>query len=124
MHHPDIEAWLEREILERARSLIANPATWSRFWYSLDGHGQRISCGNQGPVRFCAEAAIYRTVFERVRALDASRDLGRYPESNRIARQILNNVSPRLWSINRYNGRKAVLEKIDARLASLRGQSE
>jgi hypothetical protein len=55
---------LERQIVERARALIARPEAWSRGEFARDAHGQPVSWRSPAAVQFCVWGALNRAAFE------------------------------------------------------------
>jgi hypothetical protein len=51
-------------IIERARSLIENPATWCQGTFALRADGRRCEAHETGAVRFCAYGALQRVAFD------------------------------------------------------------
>jgi hypothetical protein len=55
---------LERQIVSRARALIATPAKWSQGEFARDASEAPVSWRSQRAVRFCIWGALYRAAYE------------------------------------------------------------
>src|SRR5262245_45157209 len=51
-------------IIERARALVANEATWCQGTFAFLADGRRCSADDAGAVRFCAYGALQRVAFD------------------------------------------------------------
>jgi hypothetical protein len=59
MAHP-----VERQIVQRARALIATPQTWSQGEFARDGFGAPVSWRSPEATRFCIWGALNRAARE------------------------------------------------------------
>jgi hypothetical protein len=55
---------LERQIIERARALIATPATWTQGEFARDASGERVSWRSSEAVQFCVWGALNRAAYD------------------------------------------------------------
>lgn len=55
---------LERQIVERARALIATPQTWTQGEFARDAHGEPVSWRSPKAVQFCLWGALNRVAYE------------------------------------------------------------
>jgi len=61
MAHP-----VERQIVQRARALIATPQTWSQGEFARDGSGEPVSWRSPEAVQFCIWGALNRSAREMI----------------------------------------------------------
>jgi hypothetical protein len=54
---------LERQIVERARALIATPWTWTQGEFARDEAGKPVSWGSPQAVQFCLWGALNRAAY-------------------------------------------------------------
>lgn len=104
-------------ILERARALIDNPATWCQGTFALRADGRRCEALETGAVRFCAYGALQRVAFD----VTGKRALAE--EMAQKAAMAITGRSPAharaiVIQTNDTQGRKAVLELFDLYLAA------
>ncbi|MGE0850240.1 MAG: hypothetical protein AB7O44_11560 [Hyphomicrobiaceae bacterium] len=55
---------LERQIIERARALIATPATWTQGEFARNASGERVSWRSPQAKRFCVWGALNRAAYD------------------------------------------------------------
>jgi hypothetical protein len=55
---------LERQIIEKARALIATPDTWTQGEFARDADGERVSWRSPDAVRFCVWGALNRAAYD------------------------------------------------------------
>lgn len=55
---------LERQIVERARALIATPATWTQGEFARDASGGRVSWKSPRAAQFCVWGALNRAAYD------------------------------------------------------------
>ena len=55
---------LERQIVERARGLIATPQTWTQGEFARDAHGEPVNWRSPQAVQFCLWGALNRAAYE------------------------------------------------------------
>lgn len=55
---------LERQIIEKARALLATPATWTQGEFARDASGERVSWRSQEAVQFCLWGALNRAAYD------------------------------------------------------------
>ncbi len=55
---------LERQIIEKARALIATPETWTQGEFARDTCGERVSWRSPQAVRFCVWGALNRAAYD------------------------------------------------------------
>ena len=55
---------LERHIIERARALIATPASWTQGEFARDAEGAGVSWRSREAVQFCVWGALNRAAYD------------------------------------------------------------
>ena len=54
---------LERQIIERARALIATPQMWTQGEFARDAHGEPVNWRSPKAVQFCLWGALNRAAY-------------------------------------------------------------
>jgi hypothetical protein len=104
-------------IIERARALIDNPATWCQGTFALRADGRRCEAHETSAVRFCAYGALQRVAFD----LTGKRALAEeFAQRAAVAITGRSAAHARAWIIqtNDSQGREAVLELFDQHLGA------
>ena len=57
---------LERQIIETARALIADPACWTQGEFARDGDGNPASWKSPRATRFCIWGALHRAAYDLI----------------------------------------------------------
>jgi hypothetical protein len=106
---------LQRQVIRRAREIIADPAHWLEGHFAVDAMGGRCTPACSAAVRFCAIGALWRAASEIIpdaeKAQHAANTVVDALEHLQGSYQSLKNVNDR-------RGHKAVLEIFDKALAS------
>jgi hypothetical protein len=55
---------LERQVIEQARALIADPAAWTQGEFARDVSGNAVSWRSREAVQFCLWGALNRAAYE------------------------------------------------------------
>ena len=104
-------------IIERARALVDNPATWCQGTFALRADGRRCEAHESGAVRFCAYGALQRVGFD----VTGKRALAEeFAQRAAVAITGLRPAHARAWIIqtNDSQGRGAVLRLFDLHLGT------
>ena len=101
---------LTRQILERARELIADKSHWCRGSLAKDIGGRQVDPWDPAAMRRCAYGAVIAAAFELVADSKQARDL-----ADAVAREI--HGSSWLITINDIVGHRAALAVFDQVLA-------
>jgi hypothetical protein len=101
---------LNRQILERARALIADKDHWCRGSLAKDVRGRQVDPWDKTVVRRCAYGALIAAAFELVPDTKQARDL-----ADAVAREI--HGSSWLITTNDIGGHRAVLVILNQALA-------
>jgi len=97
---------LTRQILDRARNLIADKDHWCRGSLAKDVRGRQVDPWDKTAVRRCAYGALIAAAFELVADVNQARDL-----ADSIARKV--HGSSWLITTNDIGGHRAVLALFD-----------
>jgi hypothetical protein len=104
-------------IIERARALIDNPATWCPGTFALRADGRRCEAHDAAAVRYCAYGALQRIAFDVTGTRALAEEF-----AQRAAMAITGlrgaQARARIIQTNDSLGREAVLELFDRHLAS------
>ena len=102
---------LTRQILKRARALIADKNHWCRGSLARDVRGRQVDPWETTAVRRCAHGALIAAAFELVADVNQARDL-----ADAVAREI-HGSSWLITITNDIRGHRAVLALFDQVLA-------
>jgi hypothetical protein len=108
MSHP-----LERRIIERARALIATPATWTQGEFARDATGEPVCWRSPKAVQFCIWGALNRAAYDTTGDRRQSIDL-----ADRAARALRSGLTS-LSDTNDRSTHQEVLAILDAYLEHL-----
>ena len=107
-------------IIERARALIDNQATWCQGTFALRADGRRCEAHEAGAVRFCAYGALQRVAFDVTGKRALAEEF-----AQRAAMAITGRTSAHARALiiqaNDSQGREAVLALFDLHLAAPEG---
>jgi hypothetical protein len=110
-------------IIERARALIDNQATWCQGAFAVRADGRRCEVHNRAAVRFCAYGALQRAAFD----VAGSRTLGE-ELAQKAAMAVTGRAAPQarttVIQTNDCLGRDAVLKLFDQHLGALAPKAE
>ena len=107
MAHP-----VERQIVQRARVLIANPQTWSQGEFARDSVGEPVSWRSPKAVQFCIWGALNRAAREMI---SDDRQRARFVG---FAARALRGGTPSISRLNDHATHADVLALIDAYLVT------
>ena len=105
---------LERQIVERARALIATKKTWTRHAVARDKNDQLTGWGYPNAVRWCAEGALLRATHDLTGDVERTGDLAMQTAFRITAGR------DRLSNINDSRGHKKVLKLFDTYLEKMK----
>jgi len=105
---------VQKQVLIKARALIADPDHWTRNVLACNAAGHSVHWCDASATKWCAVGAIYRSAYEIV---------GNRDEAARIGKEVARRVAPiwfcrSLMTINDMRGHAAVLVKLDRALAA------
>ena len=105
---------VKKQVLIKARALIADPAHWTRNFLACNAAGHPIHWCDPSATRWCAMGAIYRGAYELV---------GSKEEATRIGKVVAKGIAPiwfgrSLMTMNDMLGHTAVLARFDRTLAA------
>jgi hypothetical protein len=103
-------------IIERARALIDNPATWCQGTFAFLADGRRCSAHEAGAVRFCAYGALQRAAFDVTGKRALAEELAQ-KAAMAITGRTASRARATIIQTNDCRGRVAVLELFDQHLA-------
>ena len=103
-------------VLARARDLVADRRTWTRYAAARNSRGERCWPYQNGAVRFCAFGALWRAAYELTGDRKRALHLASVAE-NFLLGPARPGRSRRLCTINDRRGRHAVLDLLSGRQA-------
>ena len=103
-------------IIERARALIDNQATWCQGTFAFLADGRRCSAHEAGAVRFCAYGALQRVAFDLTGKRALAEELAQKAAVAITGRNAAQARSTIIQTNDRH-GRAAVLRLFDEHLA-------
>jgi hypothetical protein len=104
---------LQRQIIEKARTLLDSRGRWTRFRSARNRRGDACSPCSPDAVRFCAYGAILRAAYEITGDLVEARRTARSVEQIVTAVDGRRNPNVRLSHANDRAGHAAVLKMFD-----------
>jgi hypothetical protein len=103
-------------IIERARALIADQATWCQGTFAFLADGRRCSAHEAGAVRFCAYGALQRAAYDLSGKRALAEELAQ-KAAVAITGRTASRARATIIQTNDSHGRLAVLRLFDEHLA-------
>jgi hypothetical protein len=105
---------VQKQVLIKARALIADPAHWTRSLLACNPAGHPVAWYDPSAAKWCAMGAIYRGAYELV---------GDPDQGTRIGKEVAKCVSAfwfcgGLMTVNDVRGHAAILARFDRPLAA------
>jgi hypothetical protein len=105
---------VQKQVLIKARALIADPDHWTRNVLARNAAGYSVHWCDPSATKWCAVGAIYRSTYEIV---------GNKQEATRIGKEVAKGIAPiwfgrSLMTVNDVRGHAAVLSRFDRALAA------